>query len=793
MLNSRTTPIATSDLSPAWSFVVDPIDAGLATAAFGRSSAPSPVADQPIVPIAFRQIGADLDGEAANDLSGNAVSLSADGKTLAIGAYFNDGGGNDSGAVRVYQNLAGTWTPFGADINGERSGDVSGFSVSLADDGKTVAIGAISNDDNGSDSGSVRIYRNQAGTWSQIGADLDGEAIDDQSGYAVSLSGDGTTVAIGAYFNDGNGANSGSVRIYRNQAGTWTRLGGDLDGAAAGDQAGNAVAMSVDGNVVAIASRFNAANGFNSGAVTVYRQVAGSWVVVGTPIPGEVAGDTAGNAVALSANGNVVAIGSSANDGGGNDAGSVRVYQNIAGTWVKIGGDIDGVAPGDLAGWSVALSVDGNTVAVGARGSDGRGVDSGAVRVYRNFLGNWRPITADILGEATGDQSGWSIALSDDGNTVAVGAYLNAGNGPNSGSTRVYEYVAPRSNDLFWRNQTSGVGVFWSVQHGTELWNGLALTYGAGFTDGRAGGYALYGADWKLVGTADMNGDRVNDLVYANQNTIRILTLGKEYGQTAIVNTETSPIFASSKFGGLNGQVATLQPGWQLIGLADMNGDAQADLVFHSKASDRIVYWAMNDRNQIIDGGVVTSAANPAGQGTGGGNSGWEVMGLGDFDGDRDPDILWRNGGATVLWRLNSQQQLVGGGLLALPMPQSFTLRGIGDLNGDGVQDVVWRDTAANVTVLWSFNATGIPTQTTLPAAGGSRWQVEGIADMNGDGTDDVIWRDRVDDRAVVWNMQNGQLLLAGSGYVRNFLNGRDGGIVQTGDRTWTLEFAKLA
>jgi hypothetical protein len=105
---------------------------------------------------------------------------------------------------------------------------------------------------------------------------------------------------------------------------------------------------------------------------------------------------------------------------------------------------------------------------------------------------------------------------------------------------------------------------------------------------------------------------------------------------------------------------------------------------------------------------------------------------------------------------------------------------------------MVWRDVAANVTVLWSFNSTGTPTQTILPAVGGSRWQVEGISDMNGDGTDDIIWRDRVDDRLVVWNMQNGQLLLAGSGYVRNFLNGQDGGILPTGDRTWALEFAKL-
>ena len=50
--------------------------------------------------------------------------------------------------------------------------------------------------------------------WSQLGADIDGEATDDYSGYSVSLSSDGTKVAIGAPYNDGNGSNSGHVRVY---------------------------------------------------------------------------------------------------------------------------------------------------------------------------------------------------------------------------------------------------------------------------------------------------------------------------------------------------------------------------------------------------------------------------------------------------------------------------------------------------------------------------------------------------------------------------------------------------
>ena len=83
---------------------------------------------------------------------------------------------------------------------------MSGYSVSLSSDGKTVAIGASYNEDNGYNSGHVRVYQynTDSNEWKQIGQDIDGEA-EVQSGYSVSLSSDGKTVAIGSFGNDGNG------------------------------------------------------------------------------------------------------------------------------------------------------------------------------------------------------------------------------------------------------------------------------------------------------------------------------------------------------------------------------------------------------------------------------------------------------------------------------------------------------------------------------------------------------------------------------------------------------------
>ncbi|MGB0676770.1 MAG: hypothetical protein ACPGO8_04100, partial [Ilumatobacteraceae bacterium] len=84
----------------------------------------------------------------------------------------------------------------GSDIDGEAAGDMSGWSVSLSSDGTIIAIGAGGNDDNGSSAGHVRVYQYSNDSWTQLGSDIDGEAANDNSGGSVSLSSDGTIIAI---------------------------------------------------------------------------------------------------------------------------------------------------------------------------------------------------------------------------------------------------------------------------------------------------------------------------------------------------------------------------------------------------------------------------------------------------------------------------------------------------------------------------------------------------------------------------------------------------------------------
>src|SRR5690554_4742156 len=96
----------------------------------------------PFLGLSQLQIGQDIDGAANGDLSGWSVSLSANGNIVAIGAIQNN---NGIGHVRVYKNTSGVWTQIGNNIDGETAGDLSGWSVSLSSDGNIVAIGAIHN------------------------------------------------------------------------------------------------------------------------------------------------------------------------------------------------------------------------------------------------------------------------------------------------------------------------------------------------------------------------------------------------------------------------------------------------------------------------------------------------------------------------------------------------------------------------------------------------------------------------------------------------------------------------
>jgi len=454
-----------------------------------------------------KQIGADIDGESAGDQSGTSVALSSDGQTLAVGAPLNDGNGGNAGHVRVYDLNGSTWDQRGADIDGEAANDNSGYSVALSSDGQTLAVGAPYNNGTGAAAGHVRVFEWDGSTWSQLGGDIDGEAAGDQSGVSVALSSDGQILAVGAYFNDSvnvgtkfdgdpnplagyvengpdsYGLNAGHVRVYAWSGSAWSQLGDDIDGEAAYDESGTSVALSSDGQTLAVGAseNYNTEYGgvyFTDGApraghVRVYTWNGSAWTQLGADIDAEAQYDQSGRSVALSSDGQTLAVGAWLNDDNGSKsvAGHVRVYAWDGSAWSQLGADIDGEAAGDVSGTSVALSSDGQTLAVGAPGIDEIGSARGHVRVYAWNGSAWSQLGADIDGEAVGDSSGWPVVLSSDGQTLAVGARLNDGNGSDAGHVRVYDLktFSPEIGGTANRAAVSGVAYEAFDDPGTAL------------------------------------------------------------------------------------------------------------------------------------------------------------------------------------------------------------------------------------------------------------------------------------------------------------------------------------
>ena len=178
--------------------------------------------------------------------------------------------------MRVYEYSSGSWSQLGADIDGEESDDYIGTSVSMNSTGDRVAMGAHYNDGNGTDAGHVRVYEYSSGSWSQLGADIDGEAASDQSGESISMNAAGNRIAIGARLNDDAGSNAGQVRVYEYSSGSWSQLQSDIDGVEANEQFGASVSMNAAGDRVAIGARLNDDAASNAGQVRVYELKPGA-------------------------------------------------------------------------------------------------------------------------------------------------------------------------------------------------------------------------------------------------------------------------------------------------------------------------------------------------------------------------------------------------------------------------------------------------------------------------------------------------------------------------------------
>ncbi|WP_325895172.1 FG-GAP repeat protein [Grimontia sp. NTOU-MAR1] len=362
-----------------------------------------------------------------SDWFGNSVSLSGDGNILAVGAYQEDSnadgtdvtGAENSGAAYVYRFDGSNWTEQ-AFIKAENAGagDSFGHSLSLSGDGKTLAVGAWSEDSNfegtspnghGS-SGAAYVYRFENDEWKHeafIKAENAGSG--DSFGYSVSLSSNGNTLAVGAQaeksdskeINSGedndSASNAGAAYVYRFENDEWTQQAYiKASNADAGDYFGTSVSVSGDGNTLAVGAPYEDSSSQTidsgedlndaelAGAAYVYRFANGSWSQQAyIKASNADVRDWFGQSVSLSGDGNILAVGawsedsnykeinSSESDNSATDAGAAYVYRFADDKWSQQAYIKASNAESlDYFGWSVSVSEDGNTLAVGAYGED---------------------------------------------------------------------------------------------------------------------------------------------------------------------------------------------------------------------------------------------------------------------------------------------------------------------------------------------------------------------------------------------------------------------------------------
>ncbi|HLJ45113.1 MAG TPA: hypothetical protein VKU01_03855, partial [Bryobacteraceae bacterium] len=341
-------------------------------------------------------------------LQGYSVAISADGNTAVMGGPSDN---NSTGAAWVFVRSGQNWTqqaklvPAGAAAN-----DQIGLSVAISGDGSTIALGA---EGTNSFQGATYVYVNQGGTWVQqanvVATDAIGNA---QQGLSVALSHDGNTLAYGG---PGDNNNAGAGWIFTRSGGQWTEqqkvAGQAVTGIVGVARLGARVALSGDGNTLLCTGP---GDNFGTGAVWGFSRTGTGWVQTGPKlvVPN---GQPVAARVTTNSDGTIAVIGGSTSD---ISTSSFWVYSRSGLIWTPVGNPITGY------GSNVALSSDGSTLLVGDLGLiPGFYVSGLASNVFTRSAGGGYTFSNSVVvaGGVGATFEGWSVAVSADGSVGLVG------------------------------------------------------------------------------------------------------------------------------------------------------------------------------------------------------------------------------------------------------------------------------------------------------------------------------------------------------------------------------------
>ncbi len=415
-----------------------------------------------------------------------------DSSATGVNGNQNNDTARFSGAVYVFKRANNIWQQQAyIKASNTQADDLFGDAISLSADGLTLAVGAPaessasatvegtqSNNDSPM-SGAVYIFVSSNGSWQQESyIKANSLSVDDKFGGAVSLSANGDLLVVGAIGEDSaatgvNGnqedntsASSGAVYVFSRENKRWQQdayLKASNTGE--GDYFGDAVSVSGDGNTLAVGARRedSASFGINgnqtnnssnlSGAVYVFSRIGDSWqqqAYVKASNTGN--GDMFGSSVALSETGNTLVVAAPTensaatgvngrqNDNSLGNAGAAYVFTRVDNNWRQqayLKSSNTSVADG--FGSNISISADAQTVAVSAYreassaiGINGNQADNfspgaGAVYLFVFENANWRQQAYVKASNADSrDDFGSGVSLSADGNTLAVGASIEA-------------------------------------------------------------------------------------------------------------------------------------------------------------------------------------------------------------------------------------------------------------------------------------------------------------------------------------------------------------------------------